>query len=86
MSIISGSVSLINPQFSGSVSHTVIQRSAAHQITSLECLRSDVNMVIESYTAEPAYSYIVYSRFWAIVELNLVPFSFVSSTIPSLLW
>ena len=30
------------------------------------------------HTAEPAYSYIVYSRFLAIVELNLVPFAFIS--------
>ena len=29
-------------------------------------------------TAEPAYSYNVYSRFSAIVELNLVPFAFIS--------
>ena len=29
--------------------------------------------MIFSYTAEPAYSYIVYSRFLAIIELNLVP-------------
>ena len=29
-------------------------------------------------TAEPAYSYIVYSRFFAIVELNFVPFAFIS--------
>ena len=29
-------------------------------------------------TAEPAYSYIVYSRFLAIVKLNLVPFGFIS--------
>ena len=30
------------------------------------------------YTAEPAYSYNVHSRFLAIVELNLVPFVFIS--------
>ena len=30
-------------------------------------------------TAEPAYSYNVYSRFSAIVELNFVPFAFISS-------
>ena len=35
-------------------------------------------LVTLSYTAEPAYSYNVYSRFSAIVELNLVPFAFVS--------
>ena len=29
-------------------------------------------------TAEPAYSYNVYSRFSAMVKLNLVPFAFVS--------
>ena len=29
-------------------------------------------------TAEPAYSYNVYSRFSAIVEFNLVPFAFIS--------
>ena len=29
-------------------------------------------------TAEPAYSYNVYSRFSAIVELNLVPFASIS--------
>ncbi len=29
-------------------------------------------------TAEPAYSYIVYSRFFAIVELNLVPLAIIS--------
>ena len=28
-------------------------------------------------TAEPAYSYIVYSRFLAIVELNLIPPAFI---------
>ena len=31
-----------------------------------------------SCTAGPAYSYIVYSRFLAIVELNLIPFAFIS--------
>ena len=31
-----------------------------------------------SHTAEPAYSYIVYSRLSAIVELNLVHFAFIS--------
>ncbi len=30
------------------------------------------------HTAEPAYSYIVYSRFLAIVELNLIPLAFIS--------
>ena len=29
-------------------------------------------------TAEPAYSYIVYNRYSAIVVLNLVPFAFIS--------
>ena len=29
-------------------------------------------------TAEPAYSYNLYSRFLAIVELNLVPSAFIS--------
>ena len=32
-----------------------------------------------AYTAEPVYSYIIYSRFFGIVELNLVPFAFISS-------
>ena len=31
-----------------------------------------------TFTAEPAYSNIVYSRFLAIVELNLIPFAFIS--------
>ena len=34
--------------------------------------------LLDKDTAEPAYSYIVYSRFLAIVELNLVPFAFIS--------
>ncbi len=49
-------------------------------------LQGDVFMVLAQRhfaevfidTAEPAYSYIVYSRFLAIVELNLVPFAFIS--------
>ena len=36
------------------------------------------SLVTMCNTAEPAYSYIVYSRFLAIVELNLVPFTFIS--------
>ena len=31
----------------------------------------------ELSTAEPAYSYIAYSRFLAVVELNLIPFAFI---------
>ena len=36
---------------------------------------------MKSTTVELAYSYIVYSRFLAIVELNLAPFAFIFFTI-----
>ena len=33
---------------------------------------------ISQDTAEPAYSYIIFNRFLAIVELNLDPYTFIS--------
>ncbi len=41
---------------------------------SLRCL----GVLLNEPTEEPAYSYIVRSIFLAIVELNLVPFAFIS--------
>ena len=38
----------------------------------------DNEMPIYDYTVEPVHSYIVYGRFLAIVELNLIPFVFIS--------
>ena len=35
-------------------------------------------LVIFAYTAEPAYRHIVHDRFMAIVDLDLVPFTFIS--------
>ncbi len=43
----------------------------------LFCSDFVVNIVFLN-TVEPAYSYIVYSRFLAIVESSLVPFAFIS--------
>ena len=47
-------------------------RSLSVQLSVRLCLS------VGMYTAEPAYSYNVYSRFSAIVELNLYPFAFIS--------